>query len=151
MTTICINKGGLIGYKKLNTFGYFLFFWLLGWRTWVQNPWIFQMPQILKSRCNFTLRWLPDLGNTYLEQNLRLKTLDYLLFNPAVLFLFLSFYLLFGCPMVNFWLLPSKQSHSPNVNHCIWVFSFWPRVGLGGAGSLHLTECPVQWALITMP
>ena len=34
------------------------------------------MPQILKSRCNFTLR----LGNTSLEQNMRSKTLGYFLF-----------------------------------------------------------------------
>ena len=52
------------------------------------------------------------------------------------------FYLLFGCPMTNFWLLSSKQSHSPNVNHCIWAISFWPKAGLGGVGSQHLTECP---------
>ena len=41
------------------------------------------------------------------------------------------FYLLFGCPMANFWLLPSKQLHSSNVNHCIWAISFWPRAGRG--------------------
>ena len=55
------------------------------------------------------------------------------------------FYLLFGCPMTNFWLLSSKQSHSPNVNHCIWAISFWPKAGLRGVGSLHLTECPVSF------
>ena len=43
----------------------------------------FGMPQILKKRCNFNLRWFLDLGNTSLGQNLRLKTLDYLLFIPA--------------------------------------------------------------------
>ena len=42
------------------------------------------MPQILKGRCNFTLRWLPDLGNTSLEQNLKLKTLGYLLFIASI-------------------------------------------------------------------
>ena len=41
------------------------------------------MHQILKKRYNFTLRWLLDLGNTSLEQNLRLKTLDDMLFIPA--------------------------------------------------------------------
>ena len=45
--------------------------------------WTFQMPQIQKNRCNFILRWLIDLGNTSLEQNLRLKTLGYLRFIPA--------------------------------------------------------------------
>ena len=99
------------------------------------------MPQILKSRCNFTLRWLLGLGSTSLKQNLRLKTLGYLLFIPAIYF----FYPLFGCPMANFWLLSSKQSHSPNVNHCIWAISFWPKAGLGGVGSLHLTEFPVSF------
>ena len=91
--------------------------------------------------CNFTLRWLLDLGNTFLEQNLRLKTLGYLLFIPAIYF----FYLLFGCPMTNFWLLLSKHSHSPNVNHCIWAISFWPKAGLGEVGSVRLTECPVSF------
>ena len=42
------------------------------------------MPQILKRRCNFSLRWLLDLGSTSLQQSLRLKTLDYLLFIPAI-------------------------------------------------------------------
>ena len=55
------------------------------------------------------------------------------------------FYLLFDCSMANFWLLLSKQSQSPNVNHCIWDINFWPRVGLGGVRSLYLTECPVSF------
>ena len=44
----------------------------------------FQIPQILKKRCKFTLRWLLDLGNISLEQNLRLKTLGHLLFIFAI-------------------------------------------------------------------
>ena len=55
------------------------------------------------------------------------------------------FYLLFDCPMTNFWLLSSKQYHSPNVNHCIWAISFWSRAEMGGVGSVHLTECPVSF------
>ena len=74
---------------------------------------LFKCPKYLK-RCNFTLRWLLDLENTSLEQNLRLKTLDYFLFIPAI------FYLLFGCSMTNFWLLLRK----PGVNHCIWAINF---------------------------
>ena len=54
-------------------------------------------------------------------------------------------YLLFGCPMANFWLLSSKQSHSPSVDHCISTISFQPRAGIGGVGSLHLTECQVSF------
>ena len=42
------------------------------------------MHQILKDRCNVTLRWLLDLGNTFSEQNLKLKKLGYLLFIPAI-------------------------------------------------------------------
>ena len=61
------------------------------------------------------ITWLLDLSNTSLEQDLRLKTLAYLLF------ILLFSYLLFGCPMNNFWLLLRKHSHSPNVNHCILV------------------------------
>ena len=52
------------------------------------------------------------------------------------------FYLLFGYPMVNFCLLLRKQSHSPNINHCIWDISFWPTAEWG-VGFLHLTEFPV--------
>ena len=55
------------------------------------------------------------------------------------------FYLLFGCPIANVWLLSSKQSQSRNVNHCIWAISFWPKAELGGVGSLHLIECPVSF------
>ena len=55
------------------------------------------------------------------------------------------YYLLFGCPTANFWLLSSKQSHSPNVNHCIWAISFWSRAEMEGVGSLHLSECPVSF------
>ena len=97
------------------------------------------MPQILKNRCNITLTWLLDFGNTSLEQNLRLKTLVYLLFIPAF------FYLLLVCPIANFWLLSRKQSHSPNVNYCIWAIIFSSRAGLEGAGFLHLTECTVNF------
>ena len=90
----------------------------LGWKS--LN---FSNAQILKKRCNFTLRWLLDLENTSLEQNLRLKTLDYLLFIPAI------FYLLFDCSMANFWLLLRKQSHSPEVTHLAFGLStFGPKV-----------------------
>ena len=72
-----------------------------------------------------------------LEQNLRLKTLGYSIAN--------FFYVLFGCPLANFGLLPSKQYHSHNVNHCILAICFWPSAGMGGFRSLHLTECPVSF------
>ena len=45
------------------------------------------MPQILKKKCKFTLRWLLGLGNTSLEQNLRLETLGCLLFIAAIFFI----------------------------------------------------------------
>ena len=83
--TICIYKGDLIEYEM--GLGYFLFFWLQGSWTRVQNSWIFQKPEILRNRCNFTLRWLLDLGSTSLDQNLRLKALGYLLFIPAIFFI----------------------------------------------------------------
>ena len=71
----------------------------------------------------FTLRWFLDLENTSLEQNLWLKTLDYLLFITAI------FYLLFDCSMGNFWLLLRKQSHSPDVTHLAFGLSiFGPKV-----------------------
>ena len=55
------------------------------------------------------------------------------------------FYLLFDCPMANFWLLSNKQSHSLNVNHCIWAISFRSGAEMGGVRSLHLTEWPVSF------
>ena len=80
------------------------------------------MPKKLKNRCNFTIRWLLDLGNTSLEQNLKLKTLGYLLFIHAI------FHLPFDCPMDNFCLLSRKKSHSPDVNHCILAINFGPKL-----------------------
>ena len=88
------------------------------------------MLQILKKRYNFTLRWFLDLGNTSLEQNLKIKTLDYLLFISAI------FYLLFGCSRANFQLLLRKQSHSLDVNHCIQAINFWPKGDFEGLGVL---------------
>ena len=92
------------------------------------------MSQILKRRCKVTPRWLLDLENTSLEQNLRLKNLGY--FSLSLLF----FYLLSGCHMVNFWLLLRKQSHSPDDNHCISSIIFWSNCDLEGFGSLHLID-----------
>ena len=106
----------------------------------------FRIPEFFKclkywKTCNFTLRWLLDLGNTSLGQNLRLKTLGYLLFIPAIYF----FICCLAAPWPTFGCYREKQSHSPNVNHCIWAISFWPKAGLGGVGSQHLTECPVSF------
>ena len=62
------------------------------------------------------------------QQNLRLKTLHYLFFIPAI------FYRLFGCSMANFWLLLRRQSHTPDDNHCIWAINFWSKRDLEGLG-----------------
>ena len=140
--TICIYKADLIWYDlgSWTLLGIFCFSgcWISGHE--------FRIPDVFKclkywKTCNFTLRWLLDLDNTSLAQNLRLKTLVYLLFIPAIYF----FYLLFGCPMANLWLLWSKQSHSTDVNHCIWAINFWLKAGVLGDGSLHLTEFPVSF------
>ena len=88
-----------------------------------------QMSQILKIKCNFTLRWLLDLGSTSLEQSLSLKTS---IVNCSLSLLFC--YLLVGCPMANLWLLSRKQSHSSDVNHCIWAINFWRESQLQGLG-----------------
>ena len=48
-----------------------------------------------------------------------------------------SFYLLFGCPMANFWLLLSKNSHSASLSYRICGISLWPSAGMEGVGSLH--------------
>ena len=51
------------------------------------------MPQVSQNRYNFTLRRFLDLGNTFLEQTLRLKTLGYLLFIQAFFFFYLLIWL----------------------------------------------------------
>ena len=72
------------------------------------------MAPILKKRCKFTLRWLLDLENSSLEQNENFGVICFL----SLLF----FYLLFGCPMANFWLLllaSSKALRSYDVS--LWA------------------------------
>ena len=111
---------------------YFRVFLLSG--CWVSGH-EFRIPEFF--RCSNTEKQMylyPKMASR-LEQNQRLKTLGYLLFLK-----FLS-----AVWLPNFWLLSSRQYHSPNVNHCIWVISFWPRAGIRVAGSLHLTECPVSF------
>lgn len=46
-------------------------------------------------------------------------------FELIALYPLLFCYLLVGCPMANLWLLSRKQSHSPDVSHCIWAINFW--------------------------
>ena len=113
------------------------------------------MPQILKKRCNFTLRWLLDLGNTS-EQNLKLKT--WVICYLSLLF----FYLQFDCPMANFWLLLRKQSlmlitafglstFSPKVARRGWVStSNWVPSGLWSQWHNPLNHSP-QIAENTLP
>ena len=45
-------------------------------------------------------------------------------FGLFALYLCYFFYLLFGCLMANVCLLLRKQSHSSDVNHCIWTINF---------------------------
>ena len=59
------------------------------------------------------------------------------------------FYLLFPFSMANFWLLLRKQSHSHDVNHCIWAINFWSK-GDSGVGSLLYISLSAHWAFITM-
>ena len=95
------------------------------------------MPPILKDRFNFTLRWLLDLGNTFLEQNLKLKTLGYLLFIASI---FLS----------AVW-LPNDQILTV-IEEIVLLIQFYSlHLGylflaqrwLRGVGALHLIECLV--------
>ena len=112
---------------KLNTLGCFCFSdcWLSG--IGFRIPEFFRCLKYWKTNVyNFTIRWLLDLRDTSLEQNLRLKTLGYLLFIPSV-----CFYRLLGCPIANFL---RKQSHSPYVNHCILPIYFWPKGDWEGLG-----------------
>ena len=53
------------------------------------------------------------------------KTENFGLFS---LYLWYFLYLLCGCATANFSLLSRKQSHSPNVNQCIWAICFGPKV-----------------------
>ena len=89
------------------------------------------MFQILKTRQNFTLRWLLDLRNNSLWQNLRLSTLDYLFFIPAI------FYLLFRCSV-------AIIEGAVSLTWC-WLlhlgYGFLVARRLEGIGPLLLTEC----------
>ena len=120
---------------KTNASGYFLFSWLLVWWTWVENLRTFQIPQILKERCKFTLRWLRDLGNTSLEKNLRMKTSGYLLF---ILFILLN------CCLDAPWLTFGFYWRN-SVTHLMLTplhlgYHFLIQRWLGWVGSLHLIE-----------
>ena len=55
------------------------------------------------------------------------------------------FYLMFGCPMANFWMLSSKQSHSSMLITEFGLLFFDPKLEFEGVGSLHLTDCPVSF------
>ena len=89
------------------------------------------MFQILKTRQNFTLRWLLDLRNNSLWQNLRQSTLDYLFFIPAI------FYLLFRCSV-------AIIEGAVSLTWC-WLlhlgYGFLVARRLGVIGSLLLNEC----------
>ena len=69
--------------------------------------------------CNFTLRWV-WVQEHLLRAKSKAENLGLFALYPCYFL-----YLLFGCPVVNVWLLLMKQSHSPNVNHCIWAIYFW--------------------------
>ena len=75
-----------------------------------------------------------------LEQILRLKAFGCLLFVPTYFFLSDAW-----LPHGQLLAVLEQTISLPNVNLCILVFSFWPRLGMGGVGSLHLTECPVSF------
>ena len=97
----------------------------------------FPNAQILKKRCNFTLRWLLDLRNTSLEQNLRLKTLDYLLFIPTF----------FICSLAAPWLTFAYYREN-SLTHLMSLtlhlgYQFLVQRWLGGFGSLLLIQCPL--------
>ena len=78
------------------------------------------------------------------EQNLRLKTLCYLLFIPAN-FISSAVWLPHGQLLAV--IDTVKQYHSDNVNHCIWTISFWSKAGMGWVAFLYLTEreCSVNF------
>ena len=103
---------------------------------WFSGLQTFQMPQILKKRCKFTLRWLIDLGSTSLVQNVKLKTLGYLLF----------ILLFFICCLTAPWLIFGYYWGS-SITHLMlitaFVYQFLVHRWLGEVGSLHLIECPV--------
>ena len=118
--------------------------WFSGLRSKI--PWIFQMSQILKNRCNFTLRWLLDLGNTYLEQNLKLKTLGYLLF-------MLFFICCLAAPWQTFGYYWGNSHIHPMLITAFGLWIFGPKMAGRSVGSLHLTGSPVRFDhnAITLP
>ena len=88
-----------------------------------------------KERSKFILRWLRDLGNTFLEQNLRLKTLGYLFFIHAILL---------TCCLDAPWLTFDCYWRN-SVIHLILItlhlgYQFLIQRLFAGVGSLHLIE-----------
>ena len=116
---ICIwGRPHWIEDENLSTLGYFCF----------SGCWFSQFFKCLKY-------WKSDLSNTLLKQNLRLKTLGYLLF------ILLFSYLLFGCPMANFY-------WGNTLTHPMLITAFWlflVQSWLEGIEPLHLNECPVSF------
>ena len=103
MTISIYERPHCIRDRKSNTLGFFLFSgcWISGQE--FRIPEFFKCLKYEKKRCNFTLRWLLDLGNTSLEQNLRLKTLGCLLFIPVIFLIYClaAPWSTFGCYQAN--------------------------------------------------
>ena len=76
------------------------------------------------------------LGKIFLEQNLKLKTLGYLLFIPAIFFI---------CCLAAQW--PTFDCYRGNsLTHPMLITAFGLFLAqrwLRGVGSLHLIECPI--------
>ena len=107
----------------------------------------FSNAQILKKKCNFTLSWLLDFGNTSLEQNLRLKTVKNKKQNLRLIVCSLSLIVCFFSCFTAPWLIFGSYSGN-SLTHLMSLtlhlgYQCLVQRWLRGIGSLLLIECPV--------
>ena len=90
-----------------------------------------------KNRCNFTLRWLLDLGNTSLKQKLRQKTLGYLLFIRAIFFI-----CCLAAPWPIFGYYRANSFTHPMLITAFGPSVFGPELDWEGLGFSKMWKCP---------
>ena len=111
----------------------------------------FSNAPILEKRCNFTLWWLLDLGNTSIEQNLRMKTCCFFISCLAAPWLTFGYY--WGNSLTHLMLIIvfGLSIFIPKVTRRGWVFTLnWVPSGLWSIWHNPLTHSS-QFAENTLP
>ena len=91
----------------------------------------------LRRICSSWLRHLEDVLRTSSEDEDE-RRLEDVFIKTNVWWDTVSFVkLLFGCPTANFGLLSRGQSHSVDVNHCVFTFSTWRSLRISQRNCIH--------------